>query len=310
MSKVLLVFGATGQQGRSVVDYVLNDSELSKEFRVRAIVRDPSKPAAQELQQRGVEVVQGDADDAQSVKHAMQGVHTVFGMTATVYDERLRERELAQGKTMADAAVAAGAQYFIFSTLPNGFKTSGGQIKHLDHFDVKAEIEEYIRTLSIESSFFAPGSFMQNFQTIMAPHPAGDGSYAMANFVTPETKLPLIDIVGDTGKYVGAVLAQPQKFAGKTVAASTALYSFREIAETMSKVSGKSVKYNQLPEDVFRSFLPPPVAVHLIDMFRWIQDYGYYGPQTAPDVKWAADNARGKLSTLEEYLTKTPLNLA
>lgn len=46
MAKVLTVFGATGQQGGSVVEYVLNDPELFKKYKVRAITRDLIKPAA------------------------------------------------------------------------------------------------------------------------------------------------------------------------------------------------------------------------------------------------------------------------
>lgn len=52
--------------------------------------------------------MKADADDSESLKQAMQGAHTVFGVTAIIYDEKLKERELAQGKSMTDAAVAAG----------------------------------------------------------------------------------------------------------------------------------------------------------------------------------------------------------
>ena len=310
MSQILTVFGATGQQGGSLVEYVINDPELSKQYKVRAITRDVSKPAAQSLQQKGVEVLQADSDDPDSLKQAMQGAHTVFGVTATVYDEKLKERELAQGKAMADAAVAAGVKYFIFSSLTNGGKLSGGKIQNLAHFDVKAEIEDYIRTKKpMKSAFFAPGSFMQNFGHFMGPRPAGDGTYAIANFVTPETQLPLIDTVDDTGKYVGAILAEPDKYEGKVLSAATKLYSYSEIVKKMSEASSKTVNYKQLPLSVWKGFLPAESAEYLVDMFLWIQDYGYYGPQTEELVDWTAKQARGKLTTLEEYLVKSPLHL-
>ena len=309
MAKIFTVFGATGQQGGSVVNYVINDSELSKQYKVRAITRDLTGSAAQVLQQKGVEVVKADSDDPASLKKAMQGAHTVFGVTATIYDEKLKERELAQGKAMADAAVAAGVQYYIWSTLPNGGKLSGGKLKNLAHFDVKEEIEDYVREQPIKSAFFAPGSFMQNFGHFMGPRPAGDGTYAIANFVTPETQLPLIDTADDTGKYVGAILAEPDKYEGKVFSAATKLYSYSEIVKKMSEASGKTVNYNQLPLDVWKSFLPPESADYLVDMFLWIQDYGYYGPKTEELVDWTAKHARGKLTTLEEYFVKSPLHL-
>ena len=309
MAKLLTVFGATGQQGGSVVDYVINDPELSKQYKVRGITRDLTKPAAQALRQKGVEVVKADADDKDSLKQAMEGAHTVFGVTATIYDEKLKERELAQGKAMADAAVAAGVQYFIFSTLSNAGKMSGGKLQKVDHFDVKAEIEDYIRARPMKSAFFAPGSFMQNFGHLMAPRPAGDGTYAIAHFVKPETQLPLIDTVDDTGKYVGAILAEPDKYEGKVLSAATRLYSYSEIVETMSKASGKTVQYKQLPQSVWSGFLPPDTKDYLVDMFLWIQDYGYYGPKTEELVDETAKQARGKLTTLEEYLVRCPLHL-
>lgn len=57
MSKILTVFGATGNQGGSVVRAILNDPALSKEFKIRGVTRDVSKSAAKDLASKGVEVV-------------------------------------------------------------------------------------------------------------------------------------------------------------------------------------------------------------------------------------------------------------
>lgn len=56
MSKLITVFGATGNQGGSVIKAILADSVLSKEFKIRGITRDVSKPAAQALTSKGVEM--------------------------------------------------------------------------------------------------------------------------------------------------------------------------------------------------------------------------------------------------------------
>lgn len=57
MSKILTVFRATGNQGGSVIETVLFESILSKEFKIMGITRDDSKPAAQALAAKGVEAV-------------------------------------------------------------------------------------------------------------------------------------------------------------------------------------------------------------------------------------------------------------
>jgi len=57
MSKILTVFGATGNQGGSVIKTVLGHPQLSRQFRIRAITRDPSKSPGKALADQGVEVV-------------------------------------------------------------------------------------------------------------------------------------------------------------------------------------------------------------------------------------------------------------
>lgn len=57
MSKLITVFGATGNQGGSVIRAILADPKLKSEFRIRGVTRDPSKRAAEELKKMGVEVV-------------------------------------------------------------------------------------------------------------------------------------------------------------------------------------------------------------------------------------------------------------
>lgn len=309
MSKLLVVFGATGNQGGSVVQTVISDPALSSEYKVRAITRNASKVEAQALQKTGkVEVVEADADDKQTLKRALDGAHTVFAVTVTIYDERLEERELSQGKAIADAAVAAGAQYFIFSTVFHISRVSGGKYTKAGHFDSRAEVEDYVRGLPIKSAFFAPSSFMQNFNTIMKPHPVGDGTYALTSIVAPHTQMPLI-VIEETGKYVGAILANPDAFEGKIIAGASQLLSMEEIVEIMSKSSGKTVVYKQLPEDVYRGFLPRNSADYLIHMMLYIQDFGYYGAQSRELVSWSVANARGSLTSLESYLAEHPLNL-
>ena len=57
MSKLITVFGATGNQGGSVIRAILADPKLKSEFKIRGVTRDPSKRAAEELKKLGVEVV-------------------------------------------------------------------------------------------------------------------------------------------------------------------------------------------------------------------------------------------------------------
>lgn len=62
MAKLLTVFGATGKQGGSIIEALLSDAALTEEFTIRGVTRDASKPAAQALAARGVEVVAVSSD--------------------------------------------------------------------------------------------------------------------------------------------------------------------------------------------------------------------------------------------------------
>lgn len=81
MSKLLTVFGATGNQGGSVIKSVLANPQLSSEYKIRAVTRDPSKPSGKALADKGVEVVKADLKDKESVKKAVEGSSAVFGVT-------------------------------------------------------------------------------------------------------------------------------------------------------------------------------------------------------------------------------------
>ncbi|KAF2436975.1 NmrA family transcriptional regulator [Tothia fuscella] len=265
------VFGATGQQGGSAIDFVFKDPKLSKEFKVRAITRDASKPESQALKKKA------------SIKKAVEGAHTVFAVTMSIYDRAKARDEVAQGKAIADASVATGAKYLIFSSMKSITKHSNGKLTNCTLFDMKAEVED----------------LDQN----------GDGTYTLANVYNPYTQLPMIDVAADTGKWIGAILSDPDQYDGKFFAAAVRTYSLNEIVEILSKATGKTVKYKQVPPEVYKKFLPEGIAEAICQMHQFSTEFAYYGPEQAELVEWTVKQAKGKLTTLEEYLEKNPLDL-
>jgi len=308
--QLLVVFGATGNQGGSVANAVFDNTELSQRYSVRAITRSIDNPKAQALKSRGAELVAADLDDPSSLPAALKGADFVYAVTSTDYERGPRVTETRQAKALVDEAVKQGVKYIIWSTLSSPAKISDGKLKNAEHFDVKAEIEDYIRGLPVKSAFFAPGSFMQNFFTNQMPRPSytNDGSFMLANLLAPTTKVPLIDIT-NTGAWVAAILAEPEKYEGKVLAASEGLYTMEEVVQIMSKVTGKTVTYSQLPDEMVKGFLPEPMKEQLFEMFLLQRDYGYFGKDTAEQVEWAKKQTIGKLNGVEEFLVKNGFKL-
>jgi uncharacterized protein YbjT (DUF2867 family) len=79
--KVLTIFGATGNQGGSVVSVILGSSNLSSKYQLRAITRDTTKPNAVALKEKGVQLAKADLNDAGSVAEAIKGSYGVFAVT-------------------------------------------------------------------------------------------------------------------------------------------------------------------------------------------------------------------------------------
>jgi uncharacterized protein YbjT (DUF2867 family) len=100
--KTLVVFGATGIQGGSVIKSILGDPQAAARFSLRAVTRDISKPAAQNLISQGVEVVSGDLNDKTSILSALKCAYAVYLVT-DFWATMSKETEITQGKNVADA---------------------------------------------------------------------------------------------------------------------------------------------------------------------------------------------------------------
>ncbi|KAL4779791.1 hypothetical protein BJX76DRAFT_364947 [Aspergillus varians] len=306
MSK-LVIFGATGQQGHSILTTILAHPTLSKRYSLRGITRDASKPTPQSLSAQGVEMLEANLNDPTTLPPAVKDAHTVILITETQYVPDLKEREIAQAKAVADAALAAGVQFFVFSSAVHCAKLWDGPA--VDQFDSKAEIEEYVRGLpfAIGSAFVAPGMFMQNLTGVMAPRQGEDGSWVIAGVNDPEAQIPMFDAVGDSGAYLVPVLEDVGGSKGRVVYAASGMYSFAEIARIIGRVSGEDVKYVQLPYDVYQGFMHEDQGARMVAMMRFFDNPGYYGPGTGEKVAETRELVKasgGKLASFEEFADK------
>jgi hypothetical protein len=180
---VLVVLGATGNQGGSVVVHFLSLSPSP--YAIRAVTRDTSLAKSVSLASQGVEVVAGDFDNPQSLDAAFSGASVIFSMTdflQSMMNPSLREKAAASGlsagiytrdyeaqqnRNIIDAAAKVSKlERFIYSGLPNTNQLSGGKYTHVYHCDSKAVAEEYGRStypkLWDKTNVFYAGFYLEN----------------------------------------------------------------------------------------------------------------------------------------------------
>jgi uncharacterized protein YbjT (DUF2867 family) len=72
---LVVVFGATGVQGSSVVNHLIASE---KQYRIKGVTRDPTKPSGQALQAQGVEPIKAEIAKLDEVASAIKGANVVF----------------------------------------------------------------------------------------------------------------------------------------------------------------------------------------------------------------------------------------
>ncbi|XP_069490955.1 nmrA-like family domain-containing protein 1 [Ambystoma mexicanum] len=259
--KVIAVFGATGAQGGSVARALLQ----SPEFAVRAITRDVSRPAAVALRDLGATVVKGDFDSEKSVEEVLQGVHGAFLVT-NYYDHFSQEKEVLQGKMVADTAKRLGLKHVIYSGLENVKALTGGKLE-VAHFDGKGTAEQYFWGTGVPMSSVRVSFYYENFLTAMKPVKASDGDHY--NLMLPMGDIPMDGIsVADIGQAVASIFQCPKDFVGKAIGLSAERLTAQQYAEKLSQHSGKKVVDCKIsPEDYAK--LGFPGAQELGAMFRF-----------------------------------------
>lgn len=159
--KLLTIFGATGNQGGSVIDAIIRDEELQEKYTLRGISRHVTSQSAKALIEKGVEMVTANLNDLESLKNAVRGSYGVFGVT-NFWDKDVlsKDIEIRQGLNVFEACQAERVKHFIYSALPYASKLTDGELQHIDHFDGKAVVAEYIESQKEDMivSYFMPGT--------------------------------------------------------------------------------------------------------------------------------------------------------
>ena len=236
----VLVFGATGQQGGSVASALSNAG-----WPVRALVRDCSSVKSAELRKAGVELVQGDMADAQSMRAAMTGAYGVFSVQPSSGQGAMYgvsdEDEARYGMEIANIAVESGVQHLVYSSTG----AVGDEPTGMGHFDTKARIEAHIRTLAITATVVRPATFME---MLLMPGFGLDQS-RFDFFIMPDQAMQLL-AVKDIGKIVAAIFADPERFGGATLEIASDIITGRDLGSVFTEAAGRPIIYARFSNEV------------------------------------------------------------
>ncbi|AKZ62125.1 NmrA family transcriptional regulator [Herbaspirillum hiltneri N3] len=165
----IIVTGATGTIGRQVVEQL-----VKRGADVRALVRDPSKANFPS----GVDVVQGDLLDVDSLRSAFAGASTLFLLNAVVPDE------YTQALIALNVAREAGIERIVYLSVIHS-----DLYVNVPHFAGKFGVERMIEQMGLNATILRPAYFMDNDLTIkdvvtgygIYPMPIGSKGLAMVD---------------------------------------------------------------------------------------------------------------------------------
>ncbi|HVQ19269.1 MAG TPA: SDR family oxidoreductase [Actinomycetes bacterium] len=217
METTVAVTGATGNVGGRVARHLADAG-----VRQRLLVRDPSR--APELP--NATVAQSAYDDAAATQAALEGIVTVFMVSAAESVDRVQ-----QHRTFIDAAAAAGVANVVYTSLCGAAPDATFTLAR-DHWAT----EEHIKQASMRWTFLRDNLYADFLpKTVsdgMIRGPAGDGRAAVV----------AIDDVADVAS---AVLLNPSPHAGNTYyLTGPQSLSLDEVAAIISEASGSAVTYH------------------------------------------------------------------
>jgi hypothetical protein len=189
---------------------------------------------------------------------------------------------------------------------------TNGVLSNVYHFDGKATVDEYIKSIGLPYSLFLAGFYMSNFSGgMMFRRDPQDGAFTLKLPVPESTPAPLIDTCADTGKWIRGIVKSGRT--GHRVLGATKYYTLADVLATFRKVyphEGAKAKYVQVGHEEYSKQweadgMPAFVGLEMMENLRLLDEFGYYGGESL-DESVALAGGPDALTSLEEHFRKAP----
>lgn len=251
----ILVTGASGHLGKAVVEELLGKVDSKN---ISALVRDPAK--VEDLKEKGVNVIQGDYMEYNSLIAAFKGVDKLYFVSSSDVPNRF-----PQHQNVVKAAVEAGVGHIFYTSAQR--KSEDGSSAIALVADAHWKTDNLIKESGLTYTILKHGLYSDILPMFMGDKvietstiflPAGDGKSSFAtrkDFAAAAANLLITESHENRIYEMAAPVA----------------YSFHDIAAILSELSGKTIQYVSPSAEVFseqlKSYGLPDEAIQGVATF-------------------------------------------
>ncbi|MFB2979403.1 NmrA/HSCARG family protein [Microseira sp. BLCC-F43] len=286
MDKILLI-GVTGGTGGNAVKGFLEQGVTN----LRAITRkiDLNRPSLSKINDAGVELVEANLDDRESLVAAFTGISHVYCHATAGDSSKPDPLEVERAKRIAQVAKQAEIKHFVYNSAGGADRNSG-----IGHIEQKYQIEQILKQAGLPTTMLRACLFMEEFWKKYTRPSILKGSFPFS--VQPNKPLHLIT-TKDMGRVAAYVMKNPDKYIGKEIEIAGDVLTPKQMAEVFSQVQGIPVMHKEVPAWIFLLFF----RKSLFDLIMWYRNKGYQA-----DVKQLREEEfPGLLTTFPEFLEET-----
>ncbi|OUL34851.1 NmrA family protein [Nostoc sp. T09] len=285
MSKVLLI-GITGGTGGNVVKGFLEQGVTN----LRAITRkiDLNRPSLSKLNDAGVELVEADLDDANSLTPALTGVTAVYCHATSGDSSKADPLEVERAKQVAQAVKQADIKHLVYNSAGGADRNSG-----IPHIEQKYEVEQIFKAAGLPTTMLRACLFMEEFWKKYTRPSILKGAFPFS--IQPNKPLHLIT-TKDMGRVAAYVIQHPSQYIGREIELAGDVLTPKQMAEAFSQAQGIKVTHKETPAWIFLLLWQK----ELFDLIQWYRHKGYQA-----DVQQLRTEFPELLTTFSEFLEQT-----